>query len=195
MEEESTTSSTRQLASLTPNEVSLTQISQVTKQLGLATSAEIMRASKGIAMVLDRIALLETQLKDMATRDVRMYPTSSEDTAELAAAISKAKRIGFKSLYPTGILNGKKYYQLEDFTKAFLEPFDDNKLAINFFMDFRSGTWVIVGRLEHWTSKQWKETSAELNDTPVSTRMNEDQALSSSLTYKKRDAWRLLLGI
>lgn len=187
MEEESTS---RQLAPMTP-----TEISQVTKQLGLATSAEIMRASKGIAMVLDKIALLEAQVIELAKSDVRMYPTKSEETSELAAAVSKAKRVGFKSLYPTGTLNGKPYYQLEDFIKAFTEPFDDNKISIDFFMDFRNGTWVLVGRLEHWTTNQWKETSAELNDTPVSTRMNEDQAASSSLKYKKRDAWRLFLGL
>jgi hypothetical protein len=195
MEEESTTSSSRQLAPMTQLEVSLTQISQVTKQLGLATSAEIMRASKGIAMVLDKIAVLESRIGELATKDIRMYPTKSEETSELSAALSKAKRIGLKALYPTGTLNGKQYYQLEDFIKAFTEPFDDNKLALDFFMDFRNGTWVLVGRLEHWTTKQWKETSAELNDTPVSTRMNEDQAASSSLTYKKRDAWRMFLGL
>jgi hypothetical protein len=185
MEEES-----RQLAPMTP-----TEISQVTKQLGLATSAEIMRASKGIAMVLDKVAMLEVQLKELATKDIRMYPTKSENTAELAAALSKAKQVGFRTLTATGLLNGKRYYQIEDFNKAFGVPFDDNNLEIGFSMDFRNGVWVLVGRLEHWTTKQWKETSAELNENPVTTRMNEDQALSSSLTYKKRDAWRGFLGI
>jgi len=171
------------------------QVSTISPERPTNSNELIYQELINLKTLIESLKVEIASLKEYEANKPMSYPTASEETDKLSEAISMAKLMGYPKIKKTGKREEKPYSTLEDLISAFLVPLSESNLEISFCMEIRHGLWVLVSKANHVPSKQWKETYAELDETAASTRMNESQALSSSLTYKKRDAYRLLLGI